>query len=326
MPSSMTHSYFCIDVFNKLNDDSKKKVKNLEYLKVFAQGPDLLYFFNKFTKKGNEIRKLGGICHRHKTKQFFINLITYIKENNLQNNEQVISFLYGYITHFALDSTIHPYIYYKTGIFDKKKKETYKYNGLHGEMEYYLDVYMIFQNEKKESKIFKSYNYFKQIKTYDDKLEKMIDDVFDKTYNYKNVSEYLKKGVNGLITIFKYVRYDRFGIKKYFYKLLDFLSSDRTEKKQYMSYNVLHNQKIHYLNLEKKVWNHPVNIEETYDYSFIELYRIAIDKATKLIDAVTEILDSSKDKANELDYLFKDTSYITGKECENNKKLQYFEF
>ena len=47
MPSSLTHSYFAIDVYNKLDNVCKNKIKNLDYLKIFAQGPDLLYFFNR---------------------------------------------------------------------------------------------------------------------------------------------------------------------------------------------------------------------------------------------------------------------------------------
>ena len=30
--------------------------------------------------------------------------------------------------HYALDTKVHPYVIYKGGIFDKKKKDTYKYN------------------------------------------------------------------------------------------------------------------------------------------------------------------------------------------------------
>ena len=178
MPSSLTHSYFAIDVYNKLDNVCKNKIKNLDYLKIFAQGPDLLYFFNSLTKGNIKIRKLGSYCHKHKTKDFFVNLVTNIKEDNLQNNSEVMSFLYGYISHFVLDSVVHPFVYYKTGIFDRCRKETYKYNGLHGEMEYYLDVYMIFQKEKMEAKYFKGHKYFKKITSFDSNLASTIDIVF----------------------------------------------------------------------------------------------------------------------------------------------------
>ena len=78
MPSSLTHSYFAIDVYNKLDNVCKNKIKNLDYLKIFAQGPDLLYFFSSLTKGNMKIRKLGSYCHKHKTKDFFVNLASAV--------------------------------------------------------------------------------------------------------------------------------------------------------------------------------------------------------------------------------------------------------
>ena len=43
MPSSVTHSYFASDVYNKFKNKSKI---NLNYLKVFGQGPDPYFFYD----------------------------------------------------------------------------------------------------------------------------------------------------------------------------------------------------------------------------------------------------------------------------------------
>ena len=45
------------------------------------------------------------------------------EENNLENNNDVLTFLYGYIMHYALDTKVHPYVIHKAGIFNKKKKD-----------------------------------------------------------------------------------------------------------------------------------------------------------------------------------------------------------
>lgn len=326
MPSSITHAYFAQDVLNKVSDLSKRKICNNDYLRVFAQGPDLFYFYNNLSSNNMKIRSFGGYCHKHKTQEFFVNLVSYIKDNNLSGNGDVMSFLYGYITHMILDSVMHPFIYYKTGVFDRSNFNTYKYNGLHGEMEYYLDIYMIYQKEKKEAIKFKCYKYFSNISKFDDELNKLIDYVFKKTYDKDNMSNYVLKGTKGLRIVFKYIRYDRFGLKKYFYKLVDFFSSKDSSRKEIMSYHVLHNKKLHYLNLDKKTWNHPCDINRVYDLSFVELYIIAIDKASNLINKVNLYLNDDNANKRELYYLFKDTSYITGMDCENGLSMQYFEF
>lgn len=41
----------------------------------------------------------------------------------------------------------------------KKNKQTYKYNGLHEEMEYYIDIYLIYNRENilpKDYKVYKN--------------------------------------------------------------------------------------------------------------------------------------------------------------------------
>ena len=47
MPSSMTHTYFGLDTFNKMNTSCKDKISNsMEYFKTFCQGPDVFYFYH----------------------------------------------------------------------------------------------------------------------------------------------------------------------------------------------------------------------------------------------------------------------------------------
>lgn len=327
MPSSMTHAYFAKNVYDKLNNTAKDRVKNsLDNLKYYAQGPDSYFFYNLImTKHGKQIRDFGSYMHRHNVQDYFINTIDYIYKNNLKNDSEIMAYLYGFICHNILDSTIHPLVFYKTGIFNKNKKETYKYNGLHYEMEYFIDIYMIYQNEKIEAKHFKLFKYFKPIKTIDKNLSKLINTTMKKTFNLDNMSKHYLKSIKDLRLFFKYYNYDRFGIKKIIYQAFDFIAPKSVRRKKPLSFNIKHNQKIHYLNLEKNTWNHPCDINETYNYSFIELYRISIDKAVKTINKINDILDNNYniDKIKEL---IPNTSYITGKDCNSKEKMQYFEF
>ena len=160
MPSTVTHAYFSLDVYDKLDNKTKRILKNnTSDLKVYAQGPDPLYFYNLMIPiVGRNIRKtFPRKLHDTKTKDFLITLVNEIKEQKLEKNSYVMSMLYGYITHYVLDSTIHPYIIYKTGIYDKNIEKTRKYRSVHLDMELYLDGYMIFQREKMPIKDFKTY-------------------------------------------------------------------------------------------------------------------------------------------------------------------------
>lgn len=328
MPSSMTHSYFGKDVYDKVNDKTKKKLKDyVEDIKTFSNGPDIFYFYNlMLTKKDKRIKKIGYTMHRKEINNYFINLVNYINDNNLNNNKQILAYLFGSICHFVLDSTTHPFIFYKTGNFDKNDPKTYKYNGLHQEMEYYIDIYMIFNNEKIEAKYFKVYKNIFNYHELDPKLLKLITEVNKDTYNIDNSGYYYEKSIKDMKRFYHIFNYDRYGIKKIAFKLIDKLSSKKRVRKEVLSFNIYHNKKVHYLNLEKKEWNHPANLEEVYDYSFIELYRIAITKATNIINEVMNMLDKKKIDERKIRDLFKNISYATGKNCEEKHPLQYFEF
>ena len=148
MAGTITHAYFALDVYNKFDDKLKERLKNYkENLKTYSQGPDILFFSINY-KNFKKVKKIGNYVHKHNTRDFFINMVSYIKENNLEKNNDVLTFLYGYIMHYALYTKVHPYVIHKAGIFNKKKKDTYKYNSKHSDIESYIDEYMINYHEK----------------------------------------------------------------------------------------------------------------------------------------------------------------------------------
>ena len=328
MPSSITHAFFALDVYDNLDIKIQKRISNnIEEYKTFAQGPDPLFFYNlsNFGKGKNIRSKYPTLIQTKYTQKFFIELISYIKENKLENNPEILSFLYGFITHYVLDSTIHPFIIYKTGIFDKNNSDTYKYNGLHNDMEVYIDAYMIFQREKTFPKDFKTYKFICNIDNFSDKLNNLLDTVFKDVYDINDFSKLYHKAIKQMKFIFRVYRYDKFGIKKVGYKIIDAILPKKYLKKEMLSYHVGHNSKKHYLNLEKNEWNHPTNKYEYYTYSFIELYRIALDKAKSIINDVNDVLYEGEN-VKTLKKTFTNLSYETGKDCELEEKCQYFEF
>ncbi len=327
MPSTITHAYFALDVYDNLDNKTKKRLKNnIEYLKTFAQGGDILYFYNNINlRQTKKIKELGKYIHRHKTKDFFINLIKYIKNNKLEKKPEVIAFLYGFIMHYALDTTVHPYIFYKTGVFNRKRKITYKYNGLHRSMEMYIDAYMIYTKEGIKPKDFKVHNFCFNVDSFSDNLKNTIDEVFKVTYDYNNIANIYLKAIKKMKSTFYLFKYDPKGIKKLKYHLIDKLLPKSIDRLENISYHIHHKKQIYYLNLEKNIWHHPVDEEQTYDLSFIELYRISIQKCLTMIDKVNKVLYDNKTPRS-LDNTFLDISYITGKPCVEKQKLQYFEF
>ena len=113
MAGSVTHAIFITDIYNRLDKKHKDLLKNnISDLRTYGQSHDVFYFsFNK------RIKKMAIYAQRNKTQDFFINMIEYINKNKLNNNEYVMSYLFGNICHYCLDYNIHPFIKYKTGVY-----------------------------------------------------------------------------------------------------------------------------------------------------------------------------------------------------------------
>lgn len=326
MPSSMTHSYFSQDVYKKLDKNYKNRI-DLEYLKTFAQGPDPYFFYNLIIGPGNKsIKAFGDLMHEEKVNHFFINTINYINENNLCNNKQVMSYLYGFICHHSLDSIAHPYIIYKSGKFDKKKKDSYKYNSLHQKIEYYIDAYLIYNNEKVLPKDYKIYKNICTIKYFNNDLVNLINTVSKKTYNFDNMSKVYLKCIKSMNLFYRLFNYDKYGIKKLCYKIIDKITPKSVDNTEVLSFYIKPKRYIEYLNLSKLSWNHPTDKNSISNESFIELYIKAINDATNKINVINKMFDKNKIDNTIIKNLFKNKSYVTGEDCDIKKDIKYFEF
>ena len=181
MPATITHAYFAQDVFEILPNKFKETL-DCGRLRMFGQSMDSLMFYNLLSIiPGKKIRMFQKQFHRNQTQEFFINLLKYIKESE-KKDKDTLSFLYGFITHYALDSTIHPYIFYKTGYFDKSKPNSYKYNNIHTFMETFIDNDMIRRRYKTNPYKFNFSKFCFDIKPFSNNLNQTINYTFYNTF------------------------------------------------------------------------------------------------------------------------------------------------
>lgn len=328
MASSVTHDYFSIDVYNKLNNKIKKKLRpSINDFKCFAQGPDPYFFFDfHLSKRSKKIYEIDNAMQHFNVNDHFISLINYINEKNYYSNSQVMSYLYGQICHFVLDSTVHPFIVFNSGIYDEKNYKTYKYNGLHEEMEYFIDIYLISKREKISPRKYKVYKHILNISKFNDELRDLIDVVTKKVYGFDNVSDIYYKSIRDMKKFYFVFNYDRYGIKKFIYKIMDFFCKNKMVRKEELSFFVNPGSKLYYLNKDRNTWNHPCNKEEKYNFSFEDLYDISISKAISLIETIDKMLEKKIIDNKKLKLLIGNLDYGTGKDCNLNLEFKYFKF
>lgn len=318
MPSSTTHSYFARDVLNKIKPNIKEKInKEINTYITFSNGPD-----NFFTYK--KTRSFGHTMHRQKTGDYFKNVIEYIKQNNLQDNSYALGYLYGLITHYCLDSTIHPLVYYQTGRYIKGNKKRKKYRGKHALMELVIDEYMIKARYKGKINKFKIHDFSTPKITIDETITQLIQTCTKNTYDKNITKEEIYKSIRNQRLTNKYIRYDRFGIKKIIYNILSCITLNKIPELKIASYKFNYKKYLYYLNLDKNEWFHPVDKKEKYNYSYIELYLKALKNATELINKIDDVLNNKEDIDNIFDELNK--SYLTGKSIDDTRKIKYFSY
>lgn len=323
MPATVVHAYFAKDVRDILPSEIKEKT-NEDRVKMFGQSMDSLMFYNLFRPfSGKKIRVFSAYFHKNKTQNFFINLINYIKYNNLSMDEDVSSFLVGSICHYVLDSTIHPFIIYKTGHFNKKYKNTYKYNNVHAFMETFLDNDMIRRRELCKPYDFPIGTFCFKLNTFSSDLKQTLDYCFLKTFDIKNMSKIYFSSLKQMRNALVLFRKDSFGMKKLVYKTVDTFTSRKIFRFEAISYHYPLEDKHDYLNASHKLWRNPINYSITSKESFLDLYLKSLKLAKVLVCASFDYING---KNIELDKVFTNKSYLSGLECEVGDDFKYFEF
>jgi len=288
MPSYKTHSIHGELVLPQI--DRRVKIDK-EDLKFYCIGPDAMIFTDY---------KTFDYQHSNKTKDFFITMIKLIKENKLYDNSEIMSFLYGQLDHFALDSVMHPLIYYMTEGIEKKHKIK-----PHGLVEMWIDDYITQKYGKKEK------TYYHKLLIKDKKLKQMIDELYRKVYEVKYRNLRYSLGALATIIFDTIVRRNMIGIVKPIIGIANI--GDFTYKEDF-------SRVLPYLNLSSEIWYNPETGEE-YRYSFEDLWKKSMEVSLETISDVDKYIYQDKQLTNSL--ILNDVSFDTGFSCKRGQSLKY---
>ncbi len=107
MPSTYAHYRLGKEVKTALNKKEREIVE--EYPELYfigLHGPDIFFYHKPLFK--NEIKRIGHDMHEKAGRDFFAPAAEVIK--NHPDSHAYLSYLYGFICHFALDVSCHGYI------------------------------------------------------------------------------------------------------------------------------------------------------------------------------------------------------------------------
>lgn len=316
MPNIITHTLFAEDVQKLLDNENFKNRRQL--FNVGSNGPDFLFFHRvtpgSFMKKA-PLRKMGNALHSSHVNEFYADLVHHIREQKNESlKEDMIAYGAGHLCHWALDSTAHPYIFYRTGRCIKRSADR------HHRFESLLDAAML---KIKNGETIKTFNPAMEVCDLTESEMKVIvnvyypilREIFDEDIRPSMVRESLQnwktmqqifhdpdgKKVSALQKVEKLFgmenKFSGFGVPPVVEDNIDLL-------------NLLHSQ-----------WRNPVT-GEIFTESFLDLYDEALHKAVTAIELFLLAIEDPSREEEFLDFLA-DRNYDTG--MDTDEGMQYFD-
>lgn len=320
MPNIITHVLFARELKEKsLSDEQVQKVNfNQALYEIGANGPDFLYFHGvnpKNLKEKSQVRALGTYCHRKEINSFFKSCLNVIRqESDPQVKQDEIAYMMGLLSHWALDSVTHPYIFYRTGSGDTISKFR------HHKIESLLDAILLKVKEEKTIKDFKAYKICEvdidDVRSIARLYVKGAKTVYDTDIKPHQILEALNDWA-----LCQKALYDQSGVK------LKCLSNmeEKLHLDGLISAMIIPdkpNDPCDICNLLHETWCHPCDCTKTSTDSFFELYDKALVQAQTAINLFLDCLDNLSKEGDFLTFI-NNRNYTKG--TSNNPPMQYFD-
>jgi len=297
MPGFITH-YICGQaILNTVDSDAKKMIKPYQqFYNIGTQGPDIFFYYLPGLIRRNS-RGIGIQMHKSHFGPFILNMIDIMKAPELPDSTRslLMAYISGFLTHYSLDATAHPYVYSKTGIRQKgDKAKAIRYSVNHRRFETAIDVLMLnLMSSKKPS----DYKLWELIQVERDPamivaeaMSASIKEAYERTISPKEIYKAMIYMVN-----LTRVLQSATGRRKRFMELLENLTIGEN-----VISSIIHMQKVtdgvDYMNMEHSPWSIP-GLEAKTE-SFLELYQEAVQEGTLMIDTMLRCVkgEVSRDK------------------------------
>lgn len=328
MPGTITHYLFAMDCLDSIGNPYLKSLvnRNIEVFILGCKGPNLFCYNNNISFLNNKnISVYSTKIHTEYINDFFKNMVFYcndisIMKDLFDNNftEVTLSYLLGFLSHYALDTTTHPYLYsmqIKLNKYYKRKNA----NILHHSIETHIDKLLLkkFRNLKPTN-----FNDFKKIKLNSndtiiicDMYTFLLKKIFNASLSYKDISKCIKV----LKKTEHHLNKTNTLSSKLYFKVKSFTSKDDLwESKIYSYHKHCINDLLNSQNIE---WIDPFS-KTNCNESFEDLYAKSLIFYNNLVQQLDMYL-CNEVSINNLLYLIDDKSYLTNQNYKVCPKYNY---
>lgn len=309
MPGFTTHYLFGVKAYNDLpNNYLKHVISKYRWLyQIGLQGPDI-FFYNIPILRHRDYRNVGSHMHEYHVNRFFRNCLNEIAAiSSKQQREQAISYMAGFLCHYAADSICHPYVYGRIQYETDGKGS--RFHGLHAELENDIDTLLLRKFKHKKPSEFDQAATICLNGQEIQFLSRFLSRCINETY-YPITERNIFQVTEGMVTRSVYaIRFggrllsDPAGHKRNTIQFFEsmFLKHPIASKKLVTDDTPKGVRKT--LNLDHEVWTNPWNKTLASSASFLDLYRQTLQKCNLMYYQFNSMLTSEiplKDQSFEM--------------------------
>lgn len=314
MPGFTTHYLFGQQTYQNLRSSDLKRTIQ-KYHTVFSlglQGPDIFFYYIPFYFSGHQ--NPGSIAHTTDTQEFLKQLLQS-PEMFLTKKEEKIAqaYVFGFIGHYLLDTTCHPYIYDMTHFNHRQKG----YLGHHICLETDIDTSLLWFYQHRRPSEFHQNESIALSKEQLHVVSTILYSAFLKTYPQLMVSK--KQIVQSIHSMQKETKllYDPTGYKKTLIRRMESLFPGYPALSPLVPSDslIFHKDPC---NLKHRLWCNPWDISQKSTESFYDLFEKAEAVYSRMLNDIARFFRkerSREEKEKALQFLLnqlENKSYHSG--------------
>ena len=287
MPGLLTHYLAGQRLKSCLKEESQKILETNEKLYTLgAQGPDIFfYYFPGLMYK--QTHGLGTLMHNSDLGMFILDMANQCRRSK---NEAVFAYTCGYVMHYALDSTAHPYVYGRT---TTEGASNIKNGADHRDFETSIDILMLGRLLDKKPNDLVHFELISAPKTDLQAAAHAASSAIATVYGRAISRSQAYSAMRFMLHFTKFLQSKK-GRRK---KTLHFFEKITIGEPLFSS--MMHNQETSPgpLNLDKLEWKAPWDGATTENSSFVELFDKSISAATEIGRILYDFVFGSADES-----------------------------
>ena len=273
MPNCITHDLHAKKVLALLSEGERDQLHHAAFV-WGAQGPDFLLCHRFFPwMKGESLTGYHMKLHAHPP----VETLNCLKEFLFTKDDGGVyrSYIYGFLCHYALDSTAHPYVIaFSKELLHERPYETE--STLHVEIESSLDTIMLRRETGRLPTEIKLKKMFPKDEPAQSAIAQIYQFLFDKLFQAQISRQAIFEATADAHKVFIALT-DRTTLKK---KIFDRIEKGRPSKISSHLIPVMENEGIDYANSSKNPWTADGKSRQE---NFFELFDEAVQKAAAFI-------------------------------------------